>query len=110
MNKKTERVNRQIKFWMFSASIMPSTALCFIFLSHMLDFDTLFDVAIIIGGTFMFLIATIWWWWAILTLKILTNYRYKNLRLFERLFLMRNKKLESLELELRYVKNKLNTI
>ena len=108
--KQTERVKRQITMWMMLASILPSTALCFVFLSHFLRFDELLNIAIVLGGTFMFFIGVVWWWWAICTLKVLTDYRYKNLRLYERLFLIRNKKLESIEREINYVKDQLNTI
>jgi cell shape-determining protein MreC len=104
MSKKTERVKRQIKLWMIVASIMPSTALCFIFLCYFLDMNAVIGFAIIVGGTVMFLIATIWWWWALLTLKTLTNHRHRNLQLFERLFLIRNKKIKSLEKELQELK------
>jgi len=108
--KQTERVKRQITMWMMLASILPSTALCFVFLFYFLRFDELLNIAIVLGGTFMFFIGVVWWWWAICTLKVLTDYRYKNLRLYERLFLIRNKKLESIEREINYVKDQLNTI
>jgi len=108
--KQTERVKRQITMWMMLASILPSTALCFVFLFYFLRFDELLNIAIVLGGTLMFFIGVVWWWWAICTLKVLTDYRYKNLRLYERLFLIRNKKLESIEREINYVKDQLNTI
>jgi len=108
--KQTERVKRQITMWMMLASILPSTALCFVFLFYFLRFDELLNISIVLGGTFMFFIGVVWWWWAICTLKVLTDYRYKNLRLYERLFLIRNKKLESIEREINYVKDQLNTI
>lgn len=108
--KTTERVKRQITIWMILASIMPGTALCFVFLFYFLGFDTLLHIVVVLGGTFMFLIGMVWWWWAICTLKVLTDYRYKNLKLYERLFLIRNKKLKTIESEINQIKNQVNTI
>jgi hypothetical protein len=89
---------------MYIASIMPLTALCFIFLLYVFGANDWLSIVIVGAGTLMFAIAVIWWWWAMITMRLLSKKRLVTIDTLLKIVLYRNKKLEKIQKELEEIK------
>ena len=68
--KKT--IDKQINWWIVIGISLPLSFLAFLFFVNLFGHDTIYDVALTVGGTVFATIGFIWWWWAIYTIAKLT--------------------------------------
>jgi hypothetical protein len=61
----SEKTLTQIRWWAWAASVLPITALMGLFFTRAFGNDDLYNFAITVSVSSLFLIASIWWWWVI---------------------------------------------
>lgn len=65
----SEKALTQIRWWAWSAAVLPITALAGLFFIWSLGLDDLLSIAMTVGATTMFGVAGLWWWWIIWTVS-----------------------------------------
>lgn len=65
----SERALDQIRWWTWSAAVLPITALAGMFFIWAIGLDDLIGIALTVGATTMFCVAAVWWWWIIWTVS-----------------------------------------
>jgi uncharacterized membrane protein YfbV (UPF0208 family) len=60
-----EQTIKEIKMWAWAAAVMPIVALASIFFIWAFGTDEMLNIAMVVGGSTMFLVAVVWWWWAL---------------------------------------------
>ena len=73
-NNFKEKTLKEITMWAWAAAVLPITALAGLFFVWAFGTTKWWNVAMIIGGTLMFLIAVAWWWWALYSIKALVSH------------------------------------
>jgi hypothetical protein len=70
---------KEIKLWAWAATIIPITSLVLMFFIWYFGNETIINIAMIAGSTFMFAVAVFWWWWALHSLySLLTIWKKTN--------------------------------
>ena len=64
---------KEIKWWAWAATVLPPTGLVTLFLIYFIGTETLYDLAIIIGVSALFMVSVIWWWWTLYTIASVTG-------------------------------------
>lgn len=65
----------QIRFWTWTAMVLPLFGVAGMFFLWALGYDTLLQSVMVIGATAMFAVSVIWWWWALYTFqKLITHW------------------------------------
>jgi hypothetical protein len=72
MDFKTTTI-RQIKIWVWAATVLPITALAAMFFIWRFSPETFIGYAFVASEIAMFTIAVIWWWWAMYTMRNLVR-------------------------------------
>jgi ABC-type multidrug transport system fused ATPase/permease subunit len=56
---------QEIRWWAWAAAIMPISALAGLFFIWAYGTSNMFNIAMIVGSSTMFVVAVLWWWWAL---------------------------------------------
>lgn len=54
--------------------MLPLSSLAGLFFLWAFGYDSLIQLALVIGATAMFTIAVVWWWWALYVFRTLINH------------------------------------
>lgn len=73
MNEKLKRILKEVRLWLWVASVIPLSSLAGMFFVWAFGTEDLLHIAMVTGATSMFTIAVVWWFWALHTIKILIN-------------------------------------
>ena len=69
--KKT--IDKQINWWIVIGISLPLSFLAFLFFVNLFGHETIYDVALTVGGTIFATIGFIWWWWAIYSISYFSS-------------------------------------
>lgn len=70
-SKKT--IDKQINWWIVIGISLPLSFLAFLFFVNLFGHDTIYDVALTVGGTLFATIGFVWWWWAIYSISYFSS-------------------------------------
>ena len=73
-NDFSKKTIKEIRLWAWFAAVFPMGVLVLIFLIWLFEPKKIFDVAMVTGGTVMFIMAVIWWWWALHAIRTLLEH------------------------------------
>ena len=68
------RTLREIKWWAWAAAVLPIASLATLFFIWAYGTNGMFNVAMVIGSSGMFVIAVVWWWWALHAIAVLVKH------------------------------------
>lgn len=68
MDKYTIKLKRELKMWLWIASIVPFSYVVFLCTIWYLGINDIFHIAVVAGSISMFVVAVIWFIWAMRTI------------------------------------------
>ena len=68
------KVLTEIRWWAWAAAVLPISSLATLFFIWAYGTDRMFNMAMVIGSSSMFVIAVVWWWWALYSIKTLVSH------------------------------------
>jgi hypothetical protein len=66
-------IDKQINWWIVIGISLPLSFLAFLFFVNLFGHDTIYDVALTVGGTLFATIGFVWWWWAIYSISYFSS-------------------------------------
>ena len=80
-----QTIDKQINWWIVIGISLPLSFLAFLFFVNLFGHETIYEVALTVGGTVFATIGFIWWWWAIYSISYFSSLIFRVSENFQKL-------------------------